>query len=74
MKKSPPKLPELFYPEYDLNKNKNPKKETYGDISECKVPNTFFCHLLTKKEKKYIRSCMTQRNKKKLLTIVYYSP
>lgn len=74
MKKQPPKLPDIFYHEHNLNCTI--KNETYGQINKGTIGNIFYSHLMTfnYKKKKLIKSCVTQRNQKKLLTIIYYKP
>ena len=84
MKKSPPKLPQLFCHNYYFEENETISKsnETFGKLNKEIVPITFYVHLLiNKSSKKFVNNrnkCMktsiTQRNKQKLLTIVYYSP
>ena len=75
MKKQPPKLPELLNHDYNLNNvNQNSKNEAYGEIYKGKIPNIFYGHLMIDKNGTINKSCITQRNKKKLLTIIYYSP
>ena len=84
MKKSPPKLPKLFCHNYNFEENETISKsnETFGKLNKDRVPIIFYGHLLINKSSKKIANnrnkCMktsiTQRNKLKLLTIVYYSP
>ena len=84
MKKTPPKMPDIFSHIYDFNNDNTLFKdnETYGTIDRGKVPNIFYNHLLiynnkssyTSRFKKKRKISLTQRNKKKLLTIIYYSP
>ena len=75
MRKNPPKLPSIYDHNYNLqNSNKKSKKETYGEINRGKIPVIFFGHLMIEKEKRFIKSSITHRNKKKLLTIIYYTP
>ena len=75
MKKQPPKLPDIFYHAHNINNiNKSIKNDTYGEINKGAIGNIFYSHLMTFKNKKknIIKSCVTQRNQKKLLTIIYY--
>ena len=74
MKKNPPKLPGIFYHDYNLQNRKNLINETYGEIYQGTVPNIFFGHLMTRKNRPVKKSCMTQRIKTKLVTIIYYAP
>ena len=89
MKKCPPKLPDMFNHEHNLQNNDIGTKSncTYGQLSKGLIPNIFFGHWMVdcnqscigfmnkdKKNKKYFKSSATQRNKKKLLTIIYYAP
>ena len=85
MKETAPKLPELMNHEFNLrNKNilDNKNNETFGELNMGTVPIIFYNHLMitessTKignKKNKYFKSSITQKNKKKLLTIIYYSP
>lgn len=74
MKKLPPKIPDIYIHEYNLNKNIKTKNETYGKITKGTIPSVFFGHLMIEKKQSITKSCITQRNKKKLLTIVYYAP
>ena len=81
MRENPPKSPELFFHLYTLkNKNKFFKEnDSFGIIKYEKIPNIFYNHFLFTEKKnflnyKYKKISMTQRNKNKLLTIIYYSP
>ena len=84
MKKVPPKIPELFSGEYNLdNKNivNNSNGETYVKLNKGKMPICFYNHLTinanNKKiinKKKLFKSSITYRNNKKILTLIYYSP
>ena len=75
-----PNLPSLYEHDYNLQ-NKN-TSETYGELNKEIVPNIFYNHLMIDKnsknyknnKKKYIKTSITHRNKKKMLTIIYYSP
>jgi len=82
MKSSPPREPELYLHVYNLN-NKNSllkNNETVGILNKGNIPNVYFNHLMI--DEKYLifnnrckfnRLSLTQRNKNKLLTIIYYS-
>ena len=87
MKKNPPKLPEVYYHEHNFCNNRIGVgfNTSYGQLDRGTIPNIFFGHMMVdcnkskfgfegKKIKKYIKSSATQRNNKKLLTIIYYSP
>ena len=79
MKKLPPKLPEALNFENNLENNIKWTKsnDTYGHLSNGKIPNIFFGHLMVDsnlRNNKYLKSSCTQRNKNKLLTILYYKP
>lgn len=87
MKKNPPKLPEVFYHRHNFQSNEIVlgTNSSYAQLNRGTIPNIFFGHLLvennmfkigfgSKKIKNYLRSSATQRNNKKLLTVIYYSP
>jgi hypothetical protein len=83
MKKSPPKVPDIFYHIYFFNNEKALTKENeiFGTLNRENVPNIFYNHLFYNINKpsytcrlKNKKISLTQRNKKKLLTIIYYSP
>lgn len=79
MKKFPPNMPELLNPEHDINNTVKGifSNATYGHLSKGIIPNIFFGHLMVDsviKKKRYFRSSATQRNKSKLLTIIYVKP
>ena len=75
MKSAPPLLPNIYNHEYNFEDSKNNfTRETYGEIDKGKIPNIFFDHLMVKKKKTFNKSCITYRNKKKCLTLIYYSP
>ena len=75
MKKSPPNLPGVYSHDYNLaNVKNNLINETYGEIYQGTVPNIFYGHFMSGKKRPAKKSCMTQRYKKKLVTIIYYSP
>ena len=83
MKEKPPKLPELFFHDYTINDKLIVKSnETFGKLNQEIIPIAFYNHLMINvenkkfvyKKNKYFRTSATQRNKKKLLTIIYYSP
>ena len=63
----------------DFDKN----SESFGTINKDTVPIIFYNHLMegvygdkknVNNRNSYLKTSMTQRNKKKLLTIIYYSP
>lgn len=79
MKKLPPKVPEMLnfetFMQYKLNGTMS--IETYGQLSKGKIPNIFFGHLMVNcsiRKNRFLKSSTTQRNKNKLLTILYYKP
>ena len=72
LKINPPKLPNIYNHDYDLKNLDN--NETYGKINKGIIPVVFFGHLMSEKKKTFNRLSTTQRNKKKLLTIIYYTP
>lgn len=79
MKTLPPKLPEVLNFENDLKHNNKWTKSnnTYGHLSKGKIPNIFFGHLMVDcnlKNNRYLKSSCTQRNKNKLLTVLYFKP
>ena len=83
MKERPPIANEFFLHDYSFNeKHIEKSNETFGKLNKETIPVAFYNHLMIsdKKEKtfnnkhKYFRTSITQRNKKKLLTIIYYSP
>ena len=75
MKPTPPELPNIYNHEYNfMNPKNNSTNETYGEIYKGKIPVLFFNHLMVEKKKSFKKSSVTQRNKKKCLTIIYYSP
>ncbi len=83
MKEKPPKLPELFFHDYIFNDKLIEKSnETFGKLNKETIPVAFYNHLVTIEEnkklvnnkQKYFRSSLTQRNQKKLITVIYYSP
>ena len=83
MKERPPIANEFFLHDYSFNeKHREKSNETFGKLNKETIPVSFYNHLMIndKKEKtfnnkhKYFRTSITQRNKKKLLTIIYYSP
>lgn len=76
----PPNIPSLYEHDYNLHsKNIN---ETYGELNKEIVPIIFYNHLMTERNNKnysdnkktYFKTSVTHRNKKKILTIIYYSP
>ena len=75
MKTNPPKLPNIYNHDYDLkNTDINSNNETCGIINKGTIPVVFFGHIMTKKKKTFNKLSITQRNKKKLVTILYYTP
>ena len=84
MKEEPPKIPELFSHNYKLKNNNIIEKynETCEKLDRGTIPITFYGHIMTSENKikninnrnKYHKSSITQRNKNKLITIVYFSP
>lgn len=81
MKASPPKEPELFLHVYNF-KNRNilfKNNETSSILNKGNIPNVYYNHLMISKEYFLFNKCnynkisLTQRNKNKLLTIIYYS-
>ena len=83
MKEKPPKLPELFCHDYTFNDKLIEKSnETSGKLNQGSIPVAFYNHLFISKQNKkivnnkhkYFRTSLTQRNKKKMLTVIYYSP
>ena len=84
MKNCPPKIPDLFKNIYNLDKKNiinNSNTKAFGKLNKETIPIVFYNHLMMNenykkfsKNKNYFKSSITQRNKKKLLTILYYSP
>jgi hypothetical protein len=85
MKELAPKIPDIYDYVYNvINKDCLSKKnEALGVIDKSVIPIVFYHHLMvgvnkkiSQKEKKckYHRNSMTQRNKKKKITFIYYSP
>jgi hypothetical protein len=83
MKGKPPKLPEIFFHDFTFNEQLMAKSnETFGKLNQGTIPIAFYNHLMISEENKkfiykkskYFRTSATQRNHKKLLTIIYYSP
>ena len=81
MKHNPPKEPQIFEHIYNL-RNRNDKfkeNETLGRLNKGNIPIVFYDHMFFNEKKKY-KNCkynktsITHRNKKKLITIIYYSP
>jgi hypothetical protein len=83
MKEKPPKLPELFFHDYNFSDKLIEKSnETFGKLNREIIPVAFYNHLVINEENKklvnnknkYCRTSLTQRNKNKMLTVIYYSP
>jgi hypothetical protein len=83
MKGKPPKLPEIFFHDFTFNEQLMVKSnETFGKLNQGTIPVAFYNHLMISEENKkliykkskYFRTSATQRNNKKVLTIIYYSP
>ena len=81
-KRSPPKLPSLFSHKYNLKNQKILHKinESFGELNRSNIPNIFYNHLIIDENNitsinkcKYYRISIVQRNKNKLLNIIYYS-
>ena len=79
---TPPRKPIMFLHKFiSYNKNVFSKKnEVIGICDKNLIPNVFYNHLITNERTyinnnlKYNKFIITQRNKKKLLTVNYYSP
>ena len=80
MKTEPCSLPNLYSHDYNLKNNSIIEKsnETLGKVNRDTIPITFYNHLMIFGNKKIVNKknkiSITQRNKRKLLTIIYYSP
>ena len=78
MNESAPRLPELFSKVYNLSQKKILFKDndSFGILNKDNIPNVFYNHLINceNNKNKYNKILMIERNKKKLLTIIYYSP
>lgn len=83
MKERPPEINDLFLHDYSFSEKLIDKSnETFGKLNKETIPIAFYNHLMIgEKNKKtinnnhkYFRTSITQRNKKKLLTFIYYSP
>ena len=84
MKEKPPKLHELLCHDYNLKNNNISGKynETYEKLNKGTIPISFYGHIMTSENKinsknnrnKYQKVSITQRNKNKLITIIYYWP
>ena len=82
-RKNPPKAPELFDHIYNI-KNINvftKENETLGSLNKNIIPNVYYNHMIYNRDNsiidnkcKYLKSCILQRNKKKLSSIIYYFP
>lgn len=77
-----PNLPNLFEHAFNLqndNNTANKCNKTFGQLNKEIIPISFYNHLMfseneKKKKNKYIKTSITERNKKKLITILYYTP
>lgn len=77
-----PNLPNLFEHEFNLendNNITNKCNKTFGQLNKEIIPISFYNHLMfsenvKKKHNKYFKASITERNKKKLITILYYTP
>jgi len=80
MKTGPCRLPNLYSHDYNLKNNSIMEKdnETLGKVNRDTIPITFYNHLMIIGNKKIVNNknkiSITQRNKRKLLTIIYYFP
>jgi hypothetical protein len=83
LKGMPPKINDLFLHDYSFSEKLIDKSnDTFGKLSKDTIPVAFYNHLMISeknkktinKNHKYFRTSITQRNKKKLLTFIYYSP
>ena len=86
MSKDIPKIPNLFNHKFSLqNENtSNNYNKTFGELNKEIIPICFYNHLMFNdndnynniicNKKKLFKASLTQRNKNKLLTIIYYSP
>lgn len=82
-RKIPPKVPELFSHIYSI-KNNNvfiKDNETLGNLNKDIIPNVYYNHMIYNRDLeiinnkcKYLKSCIVQRNKKKISSIIYYFP
>ena len=81
MKEIVPKTPELFNHDYNYE-NKKDSFLSSEKLNKGIIPAVFYNHLMVSEnnkyllnaKKKYLKSSITQRNKNKMLTIIYYSP
>jgi len=80
LKEYPPKMSDLYDHKYNLRSKLKlfKENEVFGILNKDIIPNIFYNHLMVsinnKKFKKNSIYTITQRNKKKLITIVYYLP
>lgn len=83
MREKPPIKPELFSHLYIFNNKKTLCKENENFLIKQKgrIPNVFYNHFLINNniynfdnKYNYNKISMTQRNKNKLITIIYYTP
>jgi hypothetical protein len=81
MRKMDPKGNELFYHIYNIKNINIYINETLGNLNKDIIPNVFYNHMIYNREHsicnnkcKYLKTCIVQRNKKKLLSVIYYFP
>jgi len=83
MKKMPPKVNDLYLHNYSFSDKQMDKSNAFVKLNKEIIPIAFYNHLMVceknrktfnNNKHKYFRASMTQRNKKKLLTVIYYSP
>lgn len=83
MKEIAPKMPPIFNHVYNFKNNSflYKKNETLGLLYKGTIPNVFYDHLMFDQKNnfdvnksRYKKISLTQRNKKKLITILYYRP
>ena len=81
MKQNPPKEPQIYEHVYNL-RNRNAlfkENETLSALNKDNIPIVFYDHMFFNEKKKYkkckySKTSITLRNKKKLITLIYYSP
>ena len=82
MAEKPPIIPNLYEHDYNLQNKNIYISETFGELNKEAVPIIFYNHLMVgenrnnfaNNKKTYFKTSVTHRNKKKMLTIIYYSP